>query len=129
MKLESLRSSLGRQAVMVTMAAVATMLCAAPATAQPAPDWKAEIRERVAAKQIGAALSIAERRVTQALYAVGTENFALADQVGHSSARTAGGGVRYALGTRQEFTGYVFQQDRSQGHSQIGFGFSYAIRF
>lgn len=63
------------------------------------------------------------------LYAVGTENFALTDQLGRFSARTYGGGVRIAVGQRQELTGYVAHQDRSQGRTQMSFGFSYAIRF
>jgi Tfp pilus assembly protein PilF len=62
-------------------------------------------------------------------YGVGTENFALADQIGRFSARTFGGGARYRFAQRQELAGYVFAQDRSQGQSQISFGFSYAIRF
>ncbi len=62
-------------------------------------------------------------------YAVGTENFALADQLGRFSARTFGGGVRVAVRQRQEATGYLAYQDRSQGRTQLSFGFSYAIRF
>lgn len=62
-------------------------------------------------------------------FGVGTEDFALVDQVGRFSARTFGGGLRYSLSRRQELTNYVFTQDRSQGRTQTSFGFSYAIRF
>ncbi|MBI3661523.1 MAG: tetratricopeptide repeat protein [Acidobacteria bacterium] len=62
-------------------------------------------------------------------YAVGTENFARADQIGHFSARTFGGGAKVFLNGRQDVTWYVAYQDRSQGRTQTSFGFSYAIRF
>jgi hypothetical protein len=62
-------------------------------------------------------------------YALGTENFALADQLGRFSARTFGGGLRIMLRQRQELTSYVAYQDRSQGRTQTSFGFSYAVRF
>ncbi|HEV8385215.1 MAG TPA: tetratricopeptide repeat protein [Candidatus Acidoferrales bacterium] len=62
-------------------------------------------------------------------YALGTENFALADQLGRFSARTFGGGLHIMLRQRQELTSYVAYQDRSQGRTQTSFGFSYAVRF
>lgn len=62
-------------------------------------------------------------------YAVGTEDFARADQLGRFSARTYGGGVRIAVRQRQELTVYAAYQDRSQGRKQTSLGFSYAIRF
>jgi tetratricopeptide (TPR) repeat protein len=62
-------------------------------------------------------------------FGVGTEDFALVDQVGRFSARTFGGGLHYSLSPRQELTNYFFTQDRSQGRTQTSFGFSYAIRF
>ena len=62
-------------------------------------------------------------------YAVGTENFARVDQIGRFSARTWGGGLRYRLTSRQNITGYVFSQDRSQGRTQTTFGLSYGLRF
>jgi tetratricopeptide (TPR) repeat protein len=71
-----------------------------------------------------------QRRVYgNVFYAVGTENFARADQIGRFSARTFGGGVRIAVAQRQELTGYAAYQDRSQGRTQISVGFSYAVRF
>ncbi len=70
------------------------------------------------------------RRLTgNVFYAVGTENFALVEQVGRFSARTFGGGLRYVFTRRQEIAGYVLWQDRSQGRNQTSFGLSYAIRF
>ena len=70
------------------------------------------------------------RRLTANLfYGVGTENFARVDQIGRFSARTFGGGVRYRLTARQDITGYVSYQDRSQGRTQTSFGVSYGLRF
>ena len=70
------------------------------------------------------------RRLTGNLFfGVGTENFAQVDEVGRFSARTYGGGLRWQFARRHELAGYVFYQDRSQGRTQIGFGFSYGIRF
>jgi tetratricopeptide (TPR) repeat protein len=63
------------------------------------------------------------------LFGVGTENFAMVDQIGRFSARTFGGGLKYSLSSRQELTNYVFKQYRSQGQTQTSFGFSYAIHF
>lgn len=62
-------------------------------------------------------------------FGVGTENFAQVDQVGRFSARTYGGGLRWQFARHHELAGYTFYQDRSQGRTQTGFGFSYAIRF
>jgi tetratricopeptide (TPR) repeat protein len=64
-----------------------------------------------------------------AFFAAGTENFARADQLGRFSARTWGGGARWAFAARQEVSGYAAYQDRSQGRTQSSFGWSYAIRF
>ncbi len=69
-------------------------------------------------------------RVTvNGFFAAGTENFARADQLGRFSARTWGGGARWAFAARQEASGYVAYQDRSQDRAQRSFGGSYAIRF
>jgi hypothetical protein len=62
-------------------------------------------------------------------FAVGSENFALTDQVGRFAARTWGGGLRWQYARRQYITGYVFNQDRSQRRSQTSFGLSYGVRF
>ena len=67
--------------------------------------------------------------MANAFYAVGTENFAQQDQIGRFSARTMGGGTRIQLTTRQDITGYIANQDRSQGRTQISLGMSYGIRF
>ena len=69
-------------------------------------------------------------RVTaNAFYAVGTENFAQQDQIGRFSARTMGGGSRIQLTRQQDIAGYIANQDRSQGRTQISLGLSYGIRF
>lgn len=62
-------------------------------------------------------------------FAVGTENFARADQVGRFSARTWGGGARWNFALRQDVSFYAAYQDRSQGRTQASFGVSYGFRF
>jgi Tfp pilus assembly protein PilF len=69
-------------------------------------------------------------RVTaNAFYAVGTENFAQQDQIGQFSARTMGGGARIQLTRRQDVSGYIANQDRSQRRTQVSLGMSYGIHF
>ena len=63
------------------------------------------------------------------LFAVGTENFALTEQVGHFSAHTFGGGLRWQITSVHDIGGYIAAQDRSQGRSQTTFGLSYGYRF
>jgi tetratricopeptide (TPR) repeat protein len=71
-----------------------------------------------------------ERLLTANLfYAVGTENFAQADQIGRFSARTFGGGARFHFTQRQDLTGSVAYQNRSLGRTQTSFGLSYGLRF
>jgi YaiO family outer membrane protein len=62
-------------------------------------------------------------------FAVGTENFAKADELGHFSARTFSGGLRCQLTRTQDISGTVAFQDRSQGRSQTSVGINYGIRF
>ena len=62
-------------------------------------------------------------------FAVGTENFAKADELAHFSARTFGGGLRYQLTPKQDIGLNVSHQDRSQSRSQTSVGISYGIRF
>jgi tetratricopeptide (TPR) repeat protein len=70
------------------------------------------------------------RQVTATLFfGVGTENFARVDQIGRFSARTFGGGLRYQLTRRQDITGYVAYQNRSQARTQTSFGLSYGLHF
>lgn len=73
---------------------------------------------------------LGERPLTANLfYAVGTENFAQADQIGRFSARTFGGGACFRFTARQDLTGYVAYQNRSLGRTQTSFGLSYGLRF
>jgi tetratricopeptide (TPR) repeat protein len=70
------------------------------------------------------------RRITANLFfAVGTENFAQADQIGRFSARTFGGGAKYRFARRQEVSFYALRQNRSQGRTQTSIGVSYGLRF
>ena len=62
-------------------------------------------------------------------FAVGTENFAKADELAHFSARTFAGGLRYQFTRRQDIGVTVFYQDRSQSRSQTSLGITYGIRF
>ena len=65
----------------------------------------------------------------QVAFAVGTENFAKADELGHFSARMFGGGLRYQLTPKQDIGVVAFYQDRSQSRSQTSVGVTYGIRF
>jgi Tfp pilus assembly protein PilF len=59
----------------------------------------------------------------------GTENFAQIDQIGHFSARTYAGGLKYRLASEQDIRGYIAVQDRSAGQTEHSFGVSYGFRF
>jgi tetratricopeptide (TPR) repeat protein len=86
------------------------------------PSWKPSGMARLSfplTRQLGGHL----------LYAVGTENYGLVDQIGHFSANTWGGGLKLRLASGQEIRGYGVYQRRSQGQEQTSFGVSYAIRF
>jgi len=62
-------------------------------------------------------------------FAVGSEDFALTDQIGRFAARTWGAGFRWNCAKRQYFNAYGFFQDRSQARTQATAGVSYAVRF
>jgi hypothetical protein len=62
-------------------------------------------------------------------FAVGSENFALVDQIGSFSARTYGVGLRFRITATQDFDGYFAKQDRSTGRTQTSAGVSYGFRF
>lgn len=71
-----------------------------------------------------------QRRVTgNVFFGVGSENFAQIDQIGRFSAHTFGSGLRYRFAARQDITGYVARQYRTQGQIDTSFGLSYGIRF
>jgi hypothetical protein len=70
-----------------------------------------------------------ERLRGSVAFAVGTENFAKADQVGRFSARTFAAGLKYQINARQDVGGHVAFQDRSQQRTQTSVGFTYGIRF
>jgi hypothetical protein len=62
-------------------------------------------------------------------FANGAENFAQVDQIGHFSAHTFAGGLKYRLADRQDISGYVAVQNRTQGRTQNSFGMSYGFHF
>jgi tetratricopeptide (TPR) repeat protein len=71
-----------------------------------------------------------QRRLTgNVFFGVGSENFAQIDQIGRFSAHTFGGGLRYQFAGREDITGYVARQNRTQGQIDTSFGLSYGIRF
>jgi tetratricopeptide (TPR) repeat protein len=63
------------------------------------------------------------------MFGSGTEDFAQIDQIGHFSARTYAGGLKYRVAPGQYVQGYVAVQDRSAGQTQRSFGVSYGFRF
>jgi tetratricopeptide (TPR) repeat protein len=63
------------------------------------------------------------------LFAMGTENFAQVDQIGHFSSQTYGGGLRWLLTESQYVTGTVAYQQRTQERNETSFGFTYGIHF
>ena len=71
-----------------------------------------------------------QRRVAgNVFFAVGSEDFAQIDQIGHFSAHTFGGGLRYQFAKKQDINGYVARQNRTQGQTVTSFGLSYGIHF
>ena len=64
-----------------------------------------------------------------AFFAVGTEDFARVDQIGSFGSHTYGGGLRFQFTPRQDVTGLASYQKRTQGRTDVGFGFSYGIHF
>jgi tetratricopeptide (TPR) repeat protein len=71
-----------------------------------------------------------QRRINgNVFFGVGSENFAQIDQIGHFSAHTVGGGLRYQFAVRQDINGYAARQDRAGGLIDASFGLNYGIRF
>jgi Flp pilus assembly protein TadD len=64
-----------------------------------------------------------------ALFAVGSEDFALVDQIGRFASQTYGAGLRFVLSATEDFAGYASFQQRTQDRADTTFGFSYGIRF
>ena len=63
------------------------------------------------------------------LFAAGTENFAIVDQIGSFASQTYGGGLRLEITDRQDLTGFAGYQKRTQNRSDTTFGVSYGIHF
>lgn len=62
-------------------------------------------------------------------FALGSENFSVADQIGTFASQTYGGGLRFKLTERQEIAGYAGFQKRTQDRTDLNCGMSYAIYF
>jgi tetratricopeptide (TPR) repeat protein len=72
---------------------------------------------------------IVPRLTGNIFFAVGSEDYALMDQLGRFSAHTWGGGLRWQFARRQFVTGYVLNQDRTAHRTQTSFGLGYGVRF
>jgi hypothetical protein len=87
-------------------------------------EWKPSGASRLA-------FPIARRNETRlsghVFFAVGTEDFAQVDQIGRFASQTYGGGLRLQMTPRQDISGYAAYQKRTQGRTDIGFGFSYGL--
>jgi tetratricopeptide (TPR) repeat protein len=62
-------------------------------------------------------------------FANGTEDFAAIDQIGHFSARTFAGGLKYRMAWDQDISGYFAHQERTGGETQNSYGLSYGFHF
>lgn len=62
-------------------------------------------------------------------FALGSESFSVADQIGTFASQTYGGGLRFKLTERQEITGYAGYQKRTQARTDLNCGMSYGIYF
>jgi hypothetical protein len=62
-------------------------------------------------------------------FAVGTENFASVDQIGHFSSQTYGGGLQFRLTERQYVKATTGYQHRTQDRSETEFDVIYGIHF
>jgi tetratricopeptide (TPR) repeat protein len=63
------------------------------------------------------------------MFATGTENFGLIDQIAQSPTHTWGAGMQFRVAPGQELSGYGRYQTRAQGQTQASFGVSYAVRY
>jgi tetratricopeptide (TPR) repeat protein len=71
-----------------------------------------------------------EKRLSgNVFYAVGTEDFAVVDQIGRFASQTYGGGLKFQINSRQDITGYGGYQKRTQNRTDTSFGLSYGIHF
>ena len=71
-----------------------------------------------------------ERRLSgNVFFAVGTEDFALVNEIGSFSSQTYGGGLRFQINARQDITGYAGFQQRTQDRTDMSYGWSYGIHF
>jgi tetratricopeptide (TPR) repeat protein len=62
-------------------------------------------------------------------FAAGTENFAVADQIGRFASQTYGGGLRFRFTPRQDISLVSSYQRRTQNRTDTYLGVSYGIRF
>lgn len=71
-----------------------------------------------------------DKRVSgNVLFAAGTENFAIVDQIGSFASQTYGGGLRLQITDRQDLTAFAGYQKRTQNRTDTTFGVSYGIHF
>jgi tetratricopeptide (TPR) repeat protein len=72
---------------------------------------------------------VVPRLTGNVFFAVGSEDYALTDQIGRFSAQTWGGGLRWQFARRQYLSGYGLYQNRTRSRTQTSFGLSYGVRF
>lgn len=63
------------------------------------------------------------------LFAAGTEDFAVVDQIHSFASQTYGGGLRFQINARQDLTCFSGYQKRTQNKTDMTFGWSYGIHF
>ena len=75
-------------------------------------------------------LNRSERSLSGNLFfAVGSEDFALVDQIGSFASQSYGGGFRFRFTPTQDVTAYAAFQQRSQDRTDTSFGMSYGLHF
>lgn len=72
---------------------------------------------------------LATRLSGNVFFAAGTENFAVADQIGRFASQTYGGGLRFRFTPRQDISVVSSYQRRTQNRTDTYLGISYGIRF
>jgi hypothetical protein len=92
------------------------------AAAGTQPDWMPSGFARLTSPEVA-------RSRANLLFGIGAESFFNIDQIGHFSAHTFGGGVRYRINPANNISVNVAVQNRSDGRSETSVGASFGIRF
>jgi tetratricopeptide (TPR) repeat protein len=87
-----------------------------------APNWQPSGITRLT-------IPMAPRLKGNVFFAVGSEDYAVTDQLGRLAAQTWGGGLRWQFRARQYAQCYALYQNRTARREQASFGLSYGLRF